>query len=48
MKVVEPILTGQYLGTSERKAAPKELTEAIGTPIPPALQAAQKEEVSRG
>ena len=48
MKVVEPILTGQYLGTSDRKAAPKELTEAIGTPIPPALQAAQKEEVSRG
>ena len=48
MKVVEPILTGQYLGTSDRKGAPKELTEAIGTPIPPALQAAQKEEVSRG
>lgn len=48
MKVVEPILTGSYLQTSDRKIPPKELTEAIGMPVPPALQAAQKEEVTRG
>jgi len=47
MKVVEPILTGQYLQTSDRKTAPKELTPAIGMAVPPALQVAQKEEVSR-
>lgn len=48
MKVVEPILTGKYLQTSDRQIPPKELTEAIGMPIPPALQAVQKEEVNRG
>ncbi|MGB3510254.1 MAG: photosynthetic/respiratory NAD(P)H-quinone oxidoreductase subunit K [Microcoleaceae cyanobacterium] len=48
MKVVEPILNGKYIQTSERQAPPKELTEAIGMPVPPALQAAQKEEVNRG
>ena len=48
MKVVEPILNGQYLQTSDRQTPPKELTEAIGMPVPPALQAAQKEEVNRG
>ncbi|GGA28062.1 photosynthetic/respiratory NAD(P)H-quinone oxidoreductase subunit K [Okeania sp. KiyG1] len=47
MKVVEPILNGNYLKTSDRETPPKELTEAIGMPIPPALQATQKEEVSR-
>ncbi|NEN90329.1 MAG: NADH-quinone oxidoreductase subunit B [Okeania sp. SIO3H1] len=48
MKVVEPILNGNYLKTSDRETPPKELTEAIGMPIPPALQTAQKEEVNRG
>lgn len=50
MKVVEPILTGQYLKTAERQAPSKELAEAIGMPVPPALQASekQKEEVKRG
>lgn len=48
MKVVEPILTGSYLQTSDRKIPPKELTEAIGMPVPPALQATQTEEVTRG
>ena len=48
MKVVEPILTGQYLQTSDRKAVPKELAEAIGMPVSPALQAIPKEEVSLG
>jgi len=50
MKVVEPILTGNYLQTAERQAPGKELAEAIGMPIPPGLQASQKqkEEVNRG
>jgi NAD(P)H-quinone oxidoreductase subunit K len=50
MKVVEPILTGQYLQAEERQAPTKELAEAIGMPVPPALQASQtqKEEVNRG
>ncbi|NET40925.1 photosynthetic/respiratory NAD(P)H-quinone oxidoreductase subunit K [Okeania sp. SIO2B3] len=48
MKVVEPILNGNYLKTSDRETPPKELTEAIGMPVPPALQATQKEEVNRG
>ena len=46
MKVVEPILTGEYLQTSDRQTVPKELTAAIGMAVPPALQTAQKEEVS--
>ena len=48
MKLVEPILTGEYLQSSTRQAAPKELAEAMGMPVPPALQSAQKEEVARG
>lgn len=46
MQSVEPILTGQYLQTGTRDAAPKELTEAMGMPVPPALltSAAPKEE----
>ena len=54
MKGVEPILTGKYLQTSERQAPTKELAEAIAMPVPPALQASQKqketqtEEVNRG
>jgi NAD(P)H-quinone oxidoreductase subunit K len=50
MKVVAPILTGQYLQTEARQVPPKELVEAMGMPIPPALQSAaqQQEEVKRG
>lgn len=48
MKVVEPILTGKYLQSPTRQAAPKELTEAMGMPVSPALQAAEKEEIRRG
>ena len=48
MKIVEPILTGKYLQSSTRQTAPKELTEAMGMPVPPALQSAQKEEIQRG
>ncbi len=49
MKAVEPILSGKYLQTAERQAPTKELAEAIGMPVPPALQASQtqKEEVNR-
>jgi NAD(P)H-quinone oxidoreductase subunit K len=48
MKVVPPILTGEYLQSATRVAPPQELTETMGIPVAPALQAAQKEEVSRG
>ncbi len=42
MKAVSPILTGKYLATPTRQTPPKELTEAIGMEVPPAL-ASQKE-----
>ncbi len=46
MKAVSPILTGKYLATPTRQAPPKELTEAIGMEVPPALASQkQKEEV---
>lgn len=51
MKAVEPILTGKYLQTESRQVPPKQLTEAMGMPVPPALksaQSAQKQEVKRG
>ncbi len=44
MKTVPPILTGEYLETPERKAPPAALTEAMGKPIPPALQVPEKAE----
>ncbi|NJP09612.1 MAG: NADH-quinone oxidoreductase subunit NuoB [Leptolyngbyaceae cyanobacterium RU_5_1] len=47
MKSVEPILTGQYMQSGTREAPPKELMEAIGMPVPPALLTAQKEEERR-
>lgn len=48
MKAVPDILTGKYLQSDTRYAPPKELTEAMGMPVPPALKASQKQEVSRG
>ncbi|YAI82400.1 MAG: photosynthetic/respiratory NAD(P)H-quinone oxidoreductase subunit K [cyanobacterium endosymbiont of Rhopalodia sterrenbergii] len=49
MKAVDPILTGKYLQTENRQAPPKELTDAIGMPVPPALASQkQKEEIERG
>lgn len=45
MKAVEPILTGQYLRSETRQAPPKELTEAMGMPVSPALETAKEEEV---
>ncbi|PSB25513.1 photosynthetic/respiratory NAD(P)H-quinone oxidoreductase subunit K [Stenomitos frigidus] len=47
MKAVEPILTGQYLQSATREAPPKELQEAMGLPVPPALKAAEKEGLDR-
>lgn len=47
MKVVDEILTGSYIQSPNRTTPPKELTEAMGMPIPPALQASKKEGVSR-
>lgn len=43
MKAVAPILTGEYIRTETRQAPPRELTQAMGMAIPPALQGAQKE-----
>lgn len=43
MKVVPEVLTGNYLKSDTRQAPPKELMEAMGMPIPPALEQTQKE-----
>lgn len=48
MKAVDPILTGNYLRADARQAAPRELMEAMGLPVAPALQSTQKEEIGRG
>ena len=48
MNVVPDILTGKYLQSETRYNPPKELTEAMGIPVPPALQSSLKEEVKRG
>ncbi|MEZ2236904.1 photosynthetic/respiratory NAD(P)H-quinone oxidoreductase subunit K [Microcoleus sp.] len=48
MKVVDDILDGKYLSIPGRMAPPKELTEAMGMPVPPALLASQTQEVERG
>ena len=48
MKAVEPILTGQYLQSGTRETPPKELMEAMGLPVAPALKAAEKEGNRRG
>lgn len=48
MKPVPPILTGQYLVTEARQVPPKQLTEAMGMPVPPALIAERTKEEKRG
>ncbi len=48
LKPVAPSHDGKYLQAPARQAVPKELAEAMGMPVPPALQSAQKEEVTRG
>ena len=49
MKAVSPILTGQYIQSETRQAPSKELTEAMGMPVSPALAEfeQEKEEISR-
>jgi NAD(P)H-quinone oxidoreductase subunit K len=47
MNVVPEILTGKYLQSETRYTPPKELTEAMGMPVPPALKSSVKEEVNR-
>lgn len=44
MKSVAPILDGRYLETGTRNAPPKQIAEAIGMPVPPALQSSQVKE----
>jgi len=46
MKVVDPILTGKYMQMESREAPPQELMQAMGMPVPPALQAVGQKEVS--
>jgi NAD(P)H-quinone oxidoreductase subunit K len=48
MKPTLPILTGKYLQSETRYTPPKKLTEAMGMPVPPALQSMEKEVVDRG
>ncbi|MBE7384053.1 MAG: NADH dehydrogenase subunit K [Leptolyngbya sp. SIO1E4] len=49
MKPVPPILTGQYLQSATRNAPPKELMQAMGMPVSPALEEAQQQqEVDNG
>ena len=47
MKAVDPILTGQYMQSDTRDMPPRELAEAMGLPVPPALKAAEKEGLDR-
>jgi NAD(P)H-quinone oxidoreductase subunit K len=48
MNIVPDILTGKYLQSETRYNPPKELTEAMGIPVPGALKSSVKEEVNRG
>jgi NAD(P)H-quinone oxidoreductase subunit K len=48
MKQIQPVLTGKYLQSSTRQTPPQELMEAMGMPVPQALESAQKEEINRG
>ena len=49
MKMVAPILDGKYLQQGTRSAPPRELQEAMGMPVPPALTTSQqKEQLNRG
>lgn len=47
MKAVDSVLTGQYLQSATRTNPPKELTEATGMPVAPALQSIEKEQVEK-
>jgi len=43
LKEIAPLLTGKYMEQDTRKAPPKELMEAMGMPVSPALQQAEQE-----
>ncbi|MGE5660084.1 MAG: NADH-quinone oxidoreductase subunit NuoB [Actinomycetota bacterium] len=45
MKLRTPIHTGEYLRAPAREKPPAQLTEAMGMPIPPALQSMNQEKV---
>ncbi len=47
MKAAQSVLTGKYLQSETRTSAPKELMEAMGMPITPALPATEKEPIKR-
>ena len=44
MKAVAPILTGEYLAAGTRNMPPKELREAMGMPVTPALAESEEKE----
>ncbi len=44
LKAVPPIHTGKYLASPTRQTPPRELTAAMGMPLPSVLAASQKEE----
>jgi NAD(P)H-quinone oxidoreductase subunit K len=46
MKATAPILTGTYLQSGTREAPPKELMEAMGLPVAPALTSTEKETIN--
>ena len=50
MKAVSLIHDGKYLQAETRQQPPKELTEAMGMPVPPALQKSEREKegIERG
>jgi len=48
MKPVPQIHTGEYLRAATRQSPPKELMQAMGMPVSPALEEVQKEESDRG
>ena len=45
MKALPPILTGKYVASPTRQAPPRKLTEAMGMPLPPALETLNQEKV---
>lgn len=47
MKAAQSVLTGKYLQSETRASAPKELMEAMGMPVAPALPATEKEPIKR-
>jgi NAD(P)H-quinone oxidoreductase subunit K len=48
MKPVPTILTGKYMQSDARFTPPKELTEGMGMPVPPALLTSQKQKEITG